>query len=70
MVSVGEGTQAASDECHGAEAGTGRAGTSVGAGGILLAMPITIAGRLEAMVGAGKGHLHARQGWLLFEDTG
>lgn len=59
---VGEGTQAARDECHSAEAGTGRAGAGVGAGGVLLAMPITISGRLEAVVGAGKGHLHARQG--------
>lgn len=60
VVSVGEGAQAAGDEGHGAEARPGGA-ARVGAGGAagLAAVPVAVPRRLQVVVGAGEGHLHA-----------
>lgn len=56
VVAVGEGAQAASNQGHGAEAGTGLA-CCVGAGGVLLAV-LTITWGLQPVVCTRKGHLH------------
>lgn len=56
VVAVGEGAQAAGDQGHGAEAGSGMAGR-VGAGGVLLAV-LAVARGLQPVVRTRKGHLH------------
>lgn len=60
MIAVGEGAQAASDQGHGAEAGTGLAGR-VRAGGVLLAV-LAVPWGLQPVVCAGERHLHGS--WL------